>query len=117
MEFDYEASDASEVQQQEQTVSAENVKDFEEAEEGWDFFSEKTESQPIEPLPEFTTSEQTSSEKLNGDEALEFASVDTSADEAVAEEPFEIKQDEGYIIVPTCLRHRGIVDFLQSFLL
>ncbi|WP_107843465.1 FimV/HubP family polar landmark protein [Neisseria sicca] len=95
LEFDYEASDASEVQQQEQTVSAENVKDFEEAEEGWDFFSEKTESQPIEPLPEFTTSEQTSSEKLNGDEALEFASVDTSADEAVAEEPFEIKQDEG----------------------
>lgn len=95
LEFDYEASDASEVQQQEQTVSAENVKDFEEAEEGWDFFSEKNESQPIEPLPEFTTSEQTSSEKLNGDEALEFASVDTSADEAVAEEPFEIKQDEG----------------------
>lgn len=95
LEFDYEASDASEVQQQEQTVGAENVKDFEEAEEGWDFFSEKTESQPIEPLPEFTTSEQTSSEKLNGDEALEFASVDTSADEAVAEEPFEIKQDEG----------------------
>lgn len=97
LEFDYEASDASEVQQQEQTVGAENVKDFEEAEEGWDFFSEKTESQPIEPLPEFTTSEQTSSEKLNGDEALEFASVDTSADEAVAEEPFEIKQDEGII--------------------
>lgn len=97
LEFDYEASDASEVQQQEQTVSAENVKDFEEAEEGWDFFSEKTESQPIEPLPEFTTSEQTSSEKLNEDEALEFASVDTSADEAVAEEPFEIKQDEGII--------------------
>ena len=95
MEFDYEASDASEVQQQEQTVGAENVKDFEEAEEGWDFFSEKTETQPIEPLPEFKTSEQTSSEKLNGDEALEFASVDTSADEAVAEEPFEIKQDEG----------------------
>lgn len=95
LEFDYEASDASEVQQQEQTVGAENVKDFEEVEEGWDFFSEKTESQPIEPLPEFTTSEQTSSEKLNGDEALEFASVDTSADEAVAEEPFEIKQDEG----------------------
>ena len=95
LEFDYEASDASEVQQQEQTVSAENVKDFEEAEEGWDFFSEKTESQPIEPLPEFTTSEQTSSEKLNEDEALEFASVDAAADEAVAEEPFEIKQDEG----------------------
>ena len=95
LEFDYEASDASEVQQQEQTVGAEDVKGFEEAEEGWDFFSEKIESQPIEPLPEFTTSEQTSSEKLNGDEALEFASVDTSADEAVAEEPFEIKQDEG----------------------
>ena len=90
LEFDYEASDASEVQQQEQTVGAEDVKGFEEAEEGWDFFSEK-----IEPLPEFTTSEQTSSEKLNEDEALEFASVDTSADEAVAEEPFEIKQDEG----------------------
>lgn len=95
LEFDYEASDASEVQQQEQTVGAEDVKGFEEAEEGWDFFSEKIESQPIEPLPEFTTSEQTSSEKLNEDEALEFASVDTSADEAVAEEPFEIKQDEG----------------------
>lgn len=95
LEFDYETSDAPEVQQQEQVVDAENVKDFEEAEEGWDFFSEKTESQPIEPLPEFTTSEQTWSEKLNGDEALEFASVDTSADEAVAEEPFEIKQDEG----------------------
>ena len=97
LEFDYEASDASEVQQQEQTVGAEDVKGVEEAEEGWDFFSEKIESQPIEPLPEFTTSEQTSSEKLNGDEALEFASVDTSADEAVAEEPFEIKQDEGII--------------------
>lgn len=95
LEFDYEASDASEVQQQEQTVGAENVKDFEEAEEGWDFFSEKIESQPIEPLPEFTASEQTSSEKLNEDEALEFASVDAAADEAVAEEPFEIKQDEG----------------------
>lgn len=95
LEFDYEAFDASEVQQQEQTVGAEDVKGFEEAEEGWDFFSEKIESQPIEPLPEFTTSEQTSSEKLNEDEALEFASVDTSADEAVAEEPFEIKQDEG----------------------
>lgn len=95
LEFDYEASDAPEVQQQEQVVDAEDVKGFEEAAEGWDFFSEKTESQPIEPLPEFTTSEQTSSEKLNGDEALEFASVDTSADEAVAEEPFEIKQDEG----------------------
>ena len=95
LEFDYEASDASEVQQQEQTVGTEDVKGFEEAEEGWDFFSEKIESQPIEPLPEFTTSEQTSSEKLNEDEALEFASVDTSADEAVAEEPFEIKQDEG----------------------
>lgn len=95
LEFDYEASDASEVQQQEQTVGAEDVKGFEEAEEGWDFFSEKIESQPIEPLPEFTTSEQTSSEKLNEGEALEFASVDTSADEAVAEEPFEIKQDEG----------------------
>lgn len=97
LEFDYEASDASEVQQQEQTVGTEDVKGFEEAEEGWDFFSEKIESQPIEPLPEFTTSEQTSSEKLNEDEALEFASVDTSADEAVAEEPFEIKQDEGII--------------------
>lgn len=95
LEFDYETSDAPEVQQQEQVVDAEDVKGFEEAAEGWDFFSEKTESQPIEPLPEFTTSEQTSSEKLNGDEALEFASVDTSADEAVAEEPFEIKQDEG----------------------
>lgn len=95
LEFDYEASDASEVQQQEQTVGTEDVKGFEEAEEGWDFFSEKIESQPIEPLPEFTTSEQTSSEKLNEDEALEFASVDTSADEAVAVEPFEIKQDEG----------------------
>ena len=95
LEFDYEASDASEVQQQEQTVGTEDVKGFEEAEEGWDFFSEKIESQPIEPLPEFTTSEQTSSEKLNEDEALEFASVDTSVDEAVAEEPFEIKQDEG----------------------
>lgn len=95
LEFDYEAADASEVQQQEQTVGAEDVKGVEEAEEGWDFFSEKIESQPIEPLPEFTTSEQTSSEKLNEDEALEFASVDTSADEAVAEEPFEIKQDEG----------------------
>lgn len=95
LEFDYDASDASEVQQQEQTVGAEDVKGFEEAEEGWDFFSEKIESQPIEPLPEFTTSEQTSSEKLNEDEALEFASVDTAADEAVAEEPFEIKQDEG----------------------
>lgn len=95
LEFDYEAADASEVQQQEQTVGAEDVKGFEEAEEGWDFFSEKIESQPIEPLPEFTTSKQTSSEKLNEDEALEFASVDTSADEAVAEEPFEIKQDEG----------------------
>ncbi len=95
LEFDYEASDASEVQQQEQTVGAEDVKGFEEAEEGWDFFSEKIESQPIEPLPEFTTSEQTSSEKLNEDEALEFASVDAAADEAVAEEPFEIKQDEG----------------------
>ena len=97
LEFDYEASDASEVQQQEQTVGAEDVKGFEEAEEGWDFFSEKIESQPIEPLPEFTTSKQTSSEKLNEDEALEFASVDTAADEAVAEEPFEIKQDEGII--------------------
>lgn len=95
LEFDYEASDASEVQQQEQTVGTEDVKGFEEAEEGWDFFSEKIESQPIEPLPEFTTSEQTSSEKLNEDEALEFASVDTSVDETVAEEPFEIKQDEG----------------------
>lgn len=95
LEFDYEASDASEVQQQEQTVGAEDVKGFEEAEEGWDFFSEKIESQPIEPLPEFTTSKQTSSEKLNEDEALEFASVDTAADETVAEEPFEIKQDEG----------------------
>lgn len=95
LEFDYEASDASEVQQQGQTVGAEDVKGFEEAEEGWDFFSEKIESQPIEPLPEFTTSEQTSSEKLNEDEALEFASVDTSVDETVAEEPFEIKQDEG----------------------
>lgn len=97
LEFDYEAADASEVQQQEQTVGAEDVKGVEEAEEGWDFFSEKIESQPIEPLPEFTTSEQTSSEKLNGDEALEFASVDAAADEAVAEEPFEIKQDEGII--------------------
>ena len=97
LEFDYEASDASEVQQQEQTVGTEDVKGFEEAEEGWDFFSEKIESQPIEPLPEFTTSEQTSSEKLNEDEALEFASVDAAADEAVAEEPFEIKQDEGII--------------------
>ena len=95
LEFDYEAADASEVQQQEQTVGAEDVKGVEEAEEGWDFFSEKIESQPIEPLPEFTTSEQTSSEKLNEDEALEFASVDAAADEAVAEEPFEIKQDEG----------------------
>ena len=95
LEFDYEASDASEVQQQEQTVGAEDVKGFEEAEEGWDFFSEKIESQPIEPLPEFTISKQTSSEKLNEDEALEFASVDAAADEAVAEEPFEIKQDEG----------------------
>ena len=64
---------------------------------GWDFFSEKIETQPIEPLPEFTTSKQTSSEKLNEDEALEFASVDAAADEAVAEEPFEIKQDEGII--------------------
>lgn len=97
LEFDYEASDASEVQQQEQTVGAEDVKGVEEAEEGWDFFSEKIETQPIEPLPEFTTSKQTSSEKLNEDEALEFASVDTAADEAVAEEPFEIKQDEGII--------------------
>ena len=95
LEFDYEAADASEVQQQEQTVGAEDVKGVEEAEEGWDFFSEKIETQPIEPLPEFTTSEQTSSEKLNEDEALEFASVDTSDDEAVAKEPFEIKQDEG----------------------
>ena len=95
LEFDYEASDASEVQQQEQTVGTEDVKGFEEAEEGWDFFSEKIETQPIEPLPEFTTSKQTSSEKLNEDEALEFASVDTAADETVAEEPFEIKQDEG----------------------
>lgn len=95
LEFDYEASDASEVQQQEQIVGAEDVKDFEEAEEGWDVFSEKAASQTIESLPELATSEQTSSEKLNGDEALEFASVDTSADEAVAEEPFEIKQDEG----------------------
>ena len=95
LEFDYEASDASEVQQQEQTVGTEDVKGFEEAEEGWDFFSEKIESQPIKPLPEFTTSEQISSEKLNEDEALEFASVDTSVDETVAEEPFEIKQDEG----------------------
>ena len=85
LEFDYEAADASEVQQQEQTVGAEDVKGVEEAEEGWDFFSEKIESQPIEPLPEFTTSEQTSSEKLNEDEALEFASVDAAADEAVAE--------------------------------
>ncbi len=97
LEFDYEASDASEVQQQEQTVGAEDVKGVEEAEEGWDFFSEKIETQPIEPLPEFTTFEQTSSEKLNEDEALEFASVDTAADETVAEEPFEIKQDEGII--------------------
>lgn len=97
LEFDYEAADASEVQQQEQTVGAEDVKGVEEAEEGWDFFSEKIESQPIEPLSEFTTSEQTSSEKLNEDEALEFASVDAAADEAVAEEPFEIKQDEGII--------------------
>jgi fimV N-terminal domain len=97
LEFDYEASDASEVQQQEQTVGAEDVKGVEEAEEGWDFFSEKIETQPIEPLPEFTTSKQTSSEKLNEDEALEFASVDAAADEAVAEEPFEIKQDEGII--------------------
>lgn len=97
LEFDYEASDASEVQQQEQTVGVEDVKGVEEAEEGWDFFSEKIETQPIEPLPEFTTSEQTSSEKLNEDEALEFASVDTAADETVAEEPFEIKQDEGII--------------------
>lgn len=97
LEFDYEASDASEAQQQEQTVGAENVKGFEEAEEGWDFFSEKIETQPIEPLPEFTTSKQTSSEKLNEDEALEFASVDTAADETVAEEPFAIKQDEGII--------------------
>lgn len=97
LEFDYEAADASEVQQQEQTVGAEDVKGVKEAEEGWDFFSEKIESQPIEPLPEFTTSEQTSSEKLNEDEALEFASVDAAADEAVAEEPFEIKQDEGII--------------------
>ena len=95
LEFDYETSDAPEVQQQEQVVDAEDVKGFEEAAEGWDSLSEKTGSQAIEPLPEFTTSEQTSSEKLNGDEALEFASVDTSADEAVAEEPFEIKQDEG----------------------
>lgn len=94
LEFDYEASDASEVQQQEQTVGAEDVKGVEEAEEGWDFFSEKIKTQPIEPLPEFTTSKQTSSEKLNEDEALEFASVDTVADETVAEEPFEIKQDE-----------------------
>ena len=97
LEFDYEASDASEVQQQEQTVGAEDVIGVEEAEEGWAFFSEKIETQPIEPLPEFTTSEQTSSEKLNEDEALEFASVDTAADETVAEEPFEIKQDEGII--------------------
>ena len=97
LEFDYEASDASEAQQQEQTVGAEDVKGVEEAEEGWDFFSEKIETQPIEPLPEFTTSKQTSSEKLNEDEALEFTSVDTAADEAVAEEPFEIKQDEGII--------------------
>lgn len=95
LEFDYEASDASEVQQQEQTVGAEDVKGVEEAEEGWDFFSEKIETQPIEPLPEFTTSKQTSSEKLNEDEALEFASVNAAADETVAEEPFEIKQDEG----------------------
>lgn len=95
LEFDYEAADASEVQQQEQTVGAEDVKGVEEAEEGWDFFSEKIETQPIEPLPEFTISKQTSSEKLNEDEALEFASVDTSDDEAVAKEPFEIKQDEG----------------------
>jgi fimV N-terminal domain len=95
LEFDYEASDASEVQQQEQIVGAEDVKDFEEAEEGWDVFSEKAASQTIESLPELATSEQTSSEKLNGDEPLEFASVDASADEAVAEEPFEIKQDEG----------------------
>lgn len=97
LEFDYEDSGAPEVQQQEQVVDAEDVKGFEEAEEGWDFFSEKIESQPIEPLPEFTTSEQTSSEKLNEDEALEFASVDAAADEAVAKEPFEIKQDEGII--------------------
>lgn len=97
LEFDYEAADASEVQQQEQTVGAEDVKGVEEAEEGWDFFSEKIETQPIEPLPEFTISKQTSSEKLNEDEALEFASVDVAADEAVAEEPFEIKQDEGII--------------------
>lgn len=97
LEFDYEASDASEAQQQERTVGAEDVKGVEEAEEGWDFFSEKIETQPIEPLPEFTTSKQTSSEKLNEDEALEFASVDTAADETVAEEPFEIKQDEGII--------------------
>lgn len=97
LEFDYEASEASEAQQQEQTVGAEDVKGVEEAEEGWDFFSEKIETQPIEPLPEFTTSKQTSSEKLNEDEALEFASVDTAADETVAEEPFEIKQDEGII--------------------
>lgn len=95
LEFDYEASDASEVQQQEQIVGAEDVKDFEEAEEGWDVFSEKTASQTIESLPELATSEQTSSEKLNEDEPLEFASVDASADETVAEEPFEIKQDEG----------------------
>ena len=94
LEFDYEASEA---QQQERTVGAEDVKGVEEAEEGWDFFSEKIETQPIEPLPEFTTSKQTSSEKLNEDEALEFASVDTAADETVAEEPFEIKQDEGII--------------------
>ncbi|WP_107976087.1 FimV/HubP family polar landmark protein [Neisseria mucosa] len=97
LEFDYEASDASEAQQQERTVGAEDVKGVEEAEEGWDFFSEKIETQPIEPLPEFTTSKQTSSEKLNEDEALEFASVDTAADETLAEEPFEIKQDEGII--------------------
>ncbi|WP_016686943.1 FimV/HubP family polar landmark protein [Neisseria sicca] len=95
LEFDYEDSGALEVQQQEQVVDAEDVKGFEEAAEGWDFLSEKSGSQAIEPLPEFTTPEQTSSGKLNEDEALEFASVDTSADEAVAEEPFEIKQDGG----------------------
>lgn len=95
LEFDYEDSGAPEVQQQEQVVDAEDVKGFEEVEEGWDFLSEKSGSQAIEPLPEFTTPEQTSSGKLNEDEALEFAPVDTSADEAVAVEPFEIKQDGG----------------------
>ena len=54
----------------------------------------KTESQPIEPLPEFTTSEQHRL-KIKWDEALEFASVDTSADEARSRRAFEIKQVEG----------------------